>query len=242
MKTTRRNRRRKQTRRRRQRKGGKKLGEGASGIVIDPAIPCEGKDTSKYVSKVFFKKEYFDDAMANVSNVLAKLQEIDPNQEYFLYPEICETFGPLTDENRTDGVTDDNKGHSYLMRKAKHSLDIEYREKEAEIRKDVDKAIEYLTPIAKEALGLLKKLHDNNIIHNDFHPGNVVRMEDGTLRIIDFDGAYLLPVDTSRRGRLALKGDDVLNFVDTSASMIMGRYDPLDEQDKKVIATALLKL
>ena len=238
MKSTRRIRRRKQTRRKR--KGGRVLGEGANAKVVSPAIPCEGKDTNGYVSKVFENKEYFDDAKSHITGpVLAKLKEIDPNQDFFLYPEFCDTPGSLTDENKADKITDANKTYSYLLKKAERSLEQEFDEKTKEIQKDADKAIEYLRPIVAQVFVLLEKLHENNIIHRDFHMGNVVRMADGSLRIIDFDTAKVLPDDMKKSRADGLKENDRGDFVQTSAVRILFPYHPDNTPKVQKIVYAL---
>lgn len=38
-------------------------------------------------------------------------------------------------------------------------------------------------------ISMLKTLYENNIVHGDIHPGNVVRWKNGQLRIIDFERA-----------------------------------------------------
>lgn len=223
MKPTRRACRRKQTRRRR--KGGKKLGEGVYGFVVDPAIACVGKDTSGYVSKVFSPKvtHYTGTAesllkKAKENPVFAKLKEIDPEQKEFIYAEFCDTPGELSEENKADGVTEENKKFGYLMKRGGRSLEEEFKEKAIESLPDmatvmeqgidanppsayklilqetlkylepkVKSSVTYLKPIVNEVLRLRDKLCDNGILQNDLHPGNVLRMDDGTLRIIDFD-------------------------------------------------------
>lgn len=192
MKKTRRTiRRKKQTRRRKQKAGMAKLGEGAYAKVIYPAIPCKGKDTSKYASKVFNPDEeildgeelsdYFEGLKTNP--VFARLKEIDPEQKYFVYPEFCTEMGELTEENKKDGVTDEMKQYSYLIKKGGKSLKEEFEAKAGE----VDDYVAYLKPIVTDVFAKLKILHDNGIIHGDFHTANVIRMDDGTTRIIDFD-------------------------------------------------------
>jgi len=183
MKSTRRIRRRKQTRRKR--KGGKKLGEGKNGFVVDPAIACIGKDTSGKVSKVFLKQEKFEKTKNSIAPVLAKLKEIDPEQKYFLYPEFCDTVGDLSEENKTDGVTEENKKYSYLMKRGKNETLLKFIE-------DTKPSEDEIVAILKEVEGILNILHKNNILHGDFHSENVLRMDDGTFRIIDFDVARIV--------------------------------------------------
>jgi thiamine kinase-like enzyme len=183
MKPTRRARRRKQSRR-----GGKKLGEGKYGFVIDPAIPCEGKDMKGYVSKVFKTKEEFDNAKTNP--VYAKLKEIDPDQTRFLYPEVCNAYGELTDENKQDGVTEENKTWSYLVKKGGDKTLYEYLEN---VNKYVTKdTVKFMMGELRNVFESVKLLHDNNILHDDLHTKNILVTVDGKFHIIDFDRSFLL--------------------------------------------------
>ena len=260
MKPTRRVRRRKQTRRKR--KGGKKLGEGMYGFVVDPAIACVGKDTSGYVSKVFSPKEshytgtpesFLKKVKANP--VFAKLKEIDPKQKEFIYAEFCDTPGKLSEENKADGVTEENKKFSYLMKRGGRSLHHEIKEKalpplseSAAIMKQamdtvptsasnmiidatvdhftpkVKAAVTYLRPIVAEVFRLRDKLYDNGISQGDLHPGNVLRMDDGTLRIIDFDGAVVFdPKNPPHKHFADFRLEDGQQFIESAAWLIVTR-------------------
>ena len=179
MKSTRRIRRRKQTRRNK-RKGGEKLGQGKNGLVVSPAIACKGKDVTNKVSKVFFKQKKFEKTREVIAPVLIKLKEIDPEQKYFLYPEFCDDIGELTEDNKKDGVTEENKKYSYLMKRGKNQTLSKFIE-------TTKPSEDEIVTILKEVQKLLNILHENNIIHGDFHSENVLRMDDGTFRIIDFD-------------------------------------------------------
>ncbi|KAK8058859.1 kinase-like domain-containing protein [Apiospora phragmitis] len=33
---------------------------------------------------------------------------------------------------------------------------------------------------------VVQKLHDNGLVHGDMHPGNVLRLTDGSIMLIDF--------------------------------------------------------
>ena len=185
MKSTRRAPRRKQTRRRR---GGKKLGEGKSAVVIHPAISCVGKDTSGYVSKVFKTKEEFDKARTNP--VYAKLKEIDPDQTQFLYPDVCERFGELTPENIEDGVTEENKAWSYLVKKGG---DVTLYDSLQKTQKYTTKeTVKFMLEHLRQLFESVKHLHANNILHDDLHTKNILVTSDGTFQIIDFDRSFLL--------------------------------------------------
>lgn len=185
MKPTRRVRRRKQTRRKR--KGGKKLGEGKYGFVVEPAIPCVGK-ADGYVSKVFKTKEEFDKAKSNP--VYAKLKEIDPDQTRFLYPEFCDTPGELTEENKQDGITDENKQWSYLMKKGG---DVTLYDSLQNVDKYVTKdTVKFMLEDLRELFESVKILHANNILHDDLHTKNILVTAEGKFQIIDFDRSFLL--------------------------------------------------
>lgn len=243
-----------------QRRGGKRLGQGAYGFVVDPAIACPGKDTSGYVSKVFEPKEdrgttatrMMDKVKTNP--VFTKLKEIDPNQTMFLYPELCDTPGELSAENRADGVTDENKKYSYLIRRGGHSLETEMKEKTlpgfadaATILKEgihkmpsayrlytkevlsylepkIQTQVNYLKPIVAEMFKLRDILYENGISQGDLHPGNVLRMSDGTLRIIDFDDAVLFdPKNPPHTHFEDFKAEDGGVFIEMSAALLAGR-------------------
>jgi tRNA A-37 threonylcarbamoyl transferase component Bud32 len=54
----------------------------------------------------------------------------------------------------------------------------------------------------KQVQELLNILHANNILHGDFHSENVLRMNDGTFRIIDFDVAQIVDPSKDKTGRI----------------------------------------
>jgi serine/threonine protein kinase len=193
MKSTRRNRRKKQTRRKK--RGGEKLGEGKNGMVISPAIACKTTDTAGKVSKVFFEKEKFDTTKNSIAPVLIKLEKIDPEQKHFLYPEFCDEIGELSEENKEDGVTEENKNYSYLMKFGEGQTLLKFI---TETKPSEDQIVVLL----KQVQELLNILHKNNIVHGDFHSENVLRMNDGTFRIIDFDVARMVDLNTDEDGSI----------------------------------------
>jgi hypothetical protein len=78
-------------------KGGVRLGKGAFGAVYHPGIPCKGKNPTEYVTKVLriggiLTHEGALNTIKRLKTISAKLKEIDPNQDFFLYPEFCEEF------------------------------------------------------------------------------------------------------------------------------------------------------
>lgn len=265
MKPTRRAPRRKQTRRKR--KGGKKLGQGAYGFVVDPAIACVGKDTSGYVSKVFSPKENYDTPQSLMEDVkanpvFAKLKEIDPEQKEFIYAEFCDTPGELSEENKADGVTEENKKFGYLLKRGDRSLEEEFKEKAMKslpamanvmeqsihanprsayelilnetvkhLEPKVQASVTYLKPIVKEVLRLRDKLYENGISQRDLHLGNVLRMDDGTLRIIDFDIATTFdPKNPPHKFFEDFRLEDGEAFIESCAwAMVMKDADNIGE-------------
>jgi len=104
----------------------RRIGEGQFGFVVSPAIPCEGKNVSRKVSKVFksrnalkpnYQAKYksFNVRKTELIPVVEKLLEIDPSQSMYIYPEFCDSPGPLTNELRANGVSNNSKQSSYLM-------------------------------------------------------------------------------------------------------------------------------
>ena len=185
----------------------RRIGEGAFGYVVKPAIPCVGRNVSRKVSKLFkkqanihknFQSNYknFATRRAQLTPVIEKLRELDPEQKHFLYPEFCDTPGELTDELRTNGVTNESKHESYLMTNG----GISYKQllepfvelvnaalrqdgkkdfTSGERRKDIaEKFLAVMYPLVKQAEDLLNKLFDAHILHGDLHHGNILLLTD----------------------------------------------------------------
>lgn len=200
MKSTRRTGRKKQTRRKK--RGGKKLGEGKYGFVIEPAIQCVGKDTTGYVSKVFKTKEEF---VKLNKPVLNEIKTIPNYENYFIVPEFCETMGQLSEENKKDGVTEENKYNSYLMKKA-GSITLRQRIEEFATpsmygdRYTEDDLSDFIENNLKNVFDGLKLLHEKNILHGDLHTENIIEWgKTDTFRIADFDGAFFLSDEAKKK-------------------------------------------
>ena len=188
--------RRKRMNKTRKRKGGKILGEGKFSFVVDPAIPCkDGRNMSKYVSRVSKRENMSDIASKDHPKLMKKLKELDPNQKYFYYPEYCEP-GPMLKENKMDGVTYTNKKFSEILLRGAdvwNPLGRKNRSWEGFLKgKKIGRKVEF-DGRTQEQLDHLKKgidlLHDNDIVHHDLHGQNVIIGDDGMPRIIDFQFA-----------------------------------------------------
>ena len=144
-----------------------------------------------YVSKIFNNKKVSMNVKQRLEPVVAKLKDIDPYQKYFLYPEVCDTPGALTQDNITDGVDDNNKHWGYLMKKGGMTLH-DYLMATPNRPMSNDAVVSFIKTKLNHIIESVKLLHANNILHNDLHLQNVLRMDDGTFRLIDFDDAFLL--------------------------------------------------
>lgn len=213
-------------------KGGGEIGRGEYGYVIEPGIPCKSPDMpSGYVTKIMDydedDMEYIDEKFERLKIIASKLKEIDEPQKYFLRPIFCDEFGDLSDENKTDGVKEENKKYSYNMIKGGTTLHVKYdhelkrldnfirkinsknskeNEKDAfSLSDDIWRNI--LNPIAIA----LKKLHDEDIIHNDLNTANIIYMNNNTPRFIDFESSYIIDYEEEDENYPKIKKDEEIN-------------------------------
>ena len=189
--------------RKKTRRGGKFLAQGQTAIVIDPPIQCkDGRDMSKYVTRVSKREKYEDLVSKDHPRLIKRLKEIDPDQQYFYYPEYC-TPGNLSEENKLDGITYKNKKYSEILLKGSDEWNpiantarswVGFLKRKARGKKlpMTAKTQEQLDHLAKA----IKLLHDNGIVHGDLHGRNVIMADDEMPRIIDFEYAL---VDTKEK-------------------------------------------
>lgn len=153
-------------------RGGKILGEGANAKFIYPAVPCkDGRNMAKYGSRIPNIPE-----RVMRPELLEKLQKIDPNQTYFIYPEYCEP-GDLLNENIEDGVKELKTNEIQL--RATETLHA-YRKH----HKLTDTQIKHLK-------ASINKLHQNKIVHADLHDYNIFMYENSP-RIGDFGNSSII--------------------------------------------------
>jgi hypothetical protein len=180
----------------------KRIAEGAYGFIVFPAIPCIGVDTSRKVSKVFktpsaiadrYKERYrsFEEIRSQLTPVVERLKGIDPGQQYFVYPEFCDTPGELTDDLRAAGVDDTNKYTSYLMTYCSDALPavemfeqfqhmltavLARNEKQPWEQKMLllDKVYTAYKPFMQSLFAIAGKLQHARITHGDLHLGNIL--------------------------------------------------------------------
>ena len=183
---------------RKTRKGGKIIGDGYFAKVIDPAIPCkDGRDMSKYVSRVSKREREQDIVSKNHKKLIKKLKEIDPDQKHFYYPEYCEP-GVMLEENKNDGATYKNKKYSELVLRGNDEWNPMVRKNRSWVGFLKGKKIGRKLPAPQRTkeqeeylLKSIKLLHDNDIDHGDLHGRNVIMADDGMPRIIDFGSSII---------------------------------------------------
>lgn len=164
----------------RKRKGGAVIGEGGSAFVVYPAPKCENKrNLDNYVARVSKTKRVKNILTKIYPRVLKLLKLIDPDQKYFYYPEACK-IKKLTQENKDDGITKDNKDYVEIVRKGGQKW-FDWRHPE-EWKEPTQQQLDHL----RKAIDLL---HKHKISHGDLHGDNVIYGEDGLPRIIDFTEA-----------------------------------------------------
>ena len=164
----------------RRRRGGAVLGEGGSAFVVYPPPQCENKkNLDQYVARVSKEKRIKNILTKVYPRVLKVLKKIDPHQKYFYYPEPCKVT-KITEQNKEDGITKENKGYIELVRKGGQKW-FDWRHPE-EWKEPTQEQLDHL----RKAIDLL---HKNRISHGDLHGDNIIYAEDGLPRIIDFTEA-----------------------------------------------------
>lgn len=135
----------------------KYLGYGSHGIVIKPPlkinilndVKIHPEYNSKYVSKILYNKDECMNDIYNEYLIGQKLQKIDPNNDYFIYPIDLERQSP---------------SFSNIIMKKGYSLDDNFKKfTESDIYK-----------IFFNLLNGIQKLLDNNIVNLDIKSDNIL--------------------------------------------------------------------
>lgn len=219
--------------RRRTLKGGMaKIGKGSRAFIVDPAIPCNDmKDTSAYVSKVFFDEEEFFD-VTDKPEVFKALKEADPTQETLLYPILCEDFGELTDENMKDDVDEDNMFHSYLVKRGRGKATLNDYIKKNNPGKAKEDIVNFLVGPLRTVFEAIALLHSKDLIHHDLHLWNIL-MNDGKAQIIDFDATGFGYVDKDQLRKQ--KTEEVNQVIEDIVQICKNKYNLYNDPDLKFI-------
>ena len=171
---------------RKDKKGGKVVGLGGFGCIIDPGVSCQGNKMNNKVSKL---GKNLDISEINMGN---KLKLIDPNKKYFLYIDsyckiIPEHFESVDLELCNSKMrTDLSKGYNYIMDKG----DINLRE----LKKKYSTTMEVMIKILLKLLECSEILLNNKLTHYDIKAENVMlRLSKDNMYdilMIDFGGEY----------------------------------------------------
>jgi hypothetical protein len=182
-------------------KGGSELlGEGDTGCVIHPALPCGAVDVTGQVTKVYkFDGPYDEHAAASLraetsSHVAAALAAADPTMDFFVYPtqRVCAAL-PMSS---LDDDTQRQLRSCRSRRAAEHT----------DVTNTAELSVAYMpklsrltTPICAAASRHIQAgvrlLHKHGLTHNDLHPFNIMIGSDGLPRIIDW-GLAKMSTDT----------------------------------------------
>ncbi len=173
----------------------KVIGEGAYGCVHKPSLKCsKTKDKIQYrnkISKILSKDDAIEEM--NEYNIIAN---IDKNNGFFLgKPVMCSV--KHTNENM-NAISKCEKGYEFLKKIDDIQLlimdyggdNLDALSQEFSIMKktktNVNKVKQFLSKAHRLLLGI-KFLNDNNIIHHDMKPQNIVyNKKDNHVNFIDF--------------------------------------------------------
>ena len=173
----------------------KVIGEGAYGCVHKPSLKCsKTKEPMKYrnkISKILLKDDAIEEM--NEYNIIAN---IDKNNGFFLgKPTMCSV--KQTNENM-NAISKCEKGYEFLkkidntqlliMDYGGDNLDTVSQEfsKMKKTKSNVNKVKKFFGKAHRLLLGI-KFLNDNNIIHHDMKPQNIVyNKKDNHVNFIDF--------------------------------------------------------
>ena len=164
------------------RKGGKFIYRGSFGCAFKPAIQCDGTRKNGYISKVM--------SLANAKDEYKRvepLKSIDPNFDYFVYPdEIC-NHPEFTAENKLKNCALNFPNGKVLL----FSPDGGYNLSQVTLPGDLDSSFDDLMLNINRLFRGLQLLHQNGYTHNDIKPDNIVVKYSDTdsysmMRFIDF--------------------------------------------------------
>jgi serine/threonine protein kinase len=155
------------------------IGSGSYGTVFAPPINMINNKLDDLVGKVLFTEN--DSDITQEWDVSQYLREIDPDNQYFIYP-LSKTQLTVQEYNKYAKkplmhTNPSNELTQFVMKNGGQS-----------IRSIARKQSLSFTSIANCVLEIaqcIKVLQTNHFIHQDIHPGNIVR-KDGKHRLIDF--------------------------------------------------------
>lgn len=203
-----------------------KIGHGAVGCVYRPAIPCKNGTVPKgYVSKLIKKEslpfEYNEE-------LIAKLKEIDPDENYVIRPvkadELCATNAEAnakTIESCTPFQEQVFQGKAPVK---KNNTAVLYQQDagprtlasliEAEYTRQYNPSEEVMDALSK-TIEIEDFLLENGLTHADISFGNIMVLDDGSVRFIDIAG--IQTTDTVKEAKAnfleALRNSQISTYI-----------------------------
>ena len=192
---------RRQTKKYKKQRGGVYIGKGTYGCTFGrPALRCEG-EAARRPGKI--SKLMYSEHIAGELQFRDLLSPIDPDQKYFIYPDISCSPAPLEPSDQLD-----NCPHNFSDL---HETSILIQPDGGENLEEILLSASDFIPFFRSLRGLmvgLQKIHAVGISHNDIKPPNIVsqKQPDGTFltRFIDFGlmiNATTLDTEVGSTGR-----------------------------------------
>lgn len=154
------------------------IGSGSYGTVFAPPINMNN-NTDNFVGKVLLTDNHRD--ITQEWDASECLREIDPDNKYFIYP-LQKTQLSIQEYNKyakkqLKYIEPSKQLTQFIMKNGGQSIRC--------IAKKTNLSFTSIVQCVLEIAQCIKLLQKNKLIHQDIHPGNIVR-KDGRHRLIDF--------------------------------------------------------
>jgi serine/threonine protein kinase len=186
-------------------KGGELIATGSSSCVLTPNIPCKknGRISKDRVSKIIYSEDAIDESI-DEKRMNGKIKQIKGHSSWaVIFDESCKPFkkemlseydevgiSDCLDEEEDYALVKEFDNNSYMMNGEYGGITLDgYFEQvfNKKIKKSTSFNNEFYDLMVRmEPLFLgLKKMNENNIVHNDIKPNNIV-LHKGKFKYIDF--------------------------------------------------------
>lgn len=155
------------------------IGSGSYGTVFAPPINWINNKTDDLVGKVLFSDNYHD--IIQEWDASECLRQVDPDNKYFIYP-LQKSQLTIQEYNKyakkpLNYVNPYGELTQFIMKNGGQSI--------RSIVKQNNISFTSIVQCVLDVAQCIKVLQQNQLIHQDIHPGNIVN-KDGKHRLIDF--------------------------------------------------------